>query len=146
MAEEGIVIKCESCGQSNRIPPEKLGEGPKCGKCHAPLKLPVHPVEITDANFEQEVVKSTVPVCIDFWASWCGPCKAIAPFVEKLAEMHAGKVKFGKLNVDENPLTAAKFDVMSIPTLIIFKGGAEAFRKVGAGDLNDLNAFVARAL
>lgn len=90
------------------------------------------PVTITDENFEQEVVKSDVPVLIDFWAVWCGPCKAIAPIVEELADEYNGKVKFGKLDVDNNQQTSIKYGVRSIPTLLLFKEGKLKDTIIGA--------------
>ena len=92
----------------------------------------MHPVEITDANFEQEVIKSDIPVLIDFWAVWCGPCKLIAPTVEEIANDYQGKVKVGKLDVDNNQMVATKFGIRSIPTLLIFKGGKIVDQIVGA--------------
>ena len=91
-----------------------------------------HPVEITDATFDEEVVNSDVPVVVDFWAEWCGPCKAIAPIVEELAGEYAGKVKFTKLDVDSNPKTAMQFGIRGIPTLLIFSGGKAVDQVVGA--------------
>lgn len=90
------------------------------------------PVEITDENFESEVINSDKPVLIDFWAVWCGPCKAIAPIVEELSVEYEGKVKVGKLNVDDNQQTSIKFGVRSIPTLLIFKNGKLADTIIGA--------------
>lgn len=90
------------------------------------------PVTITDENFENEVIKSDVPVLIDFWATWCGPCKAIAPIVEDLANEYNGKVKIGKVDVDDNQQTAIKYGVRSIPTLLIFKDGKVSNSIVGA--------------
>ena len=87
--------------------------------------------QFTDANFAEEVLKSEVPVFVDFWAAWCGPCKMIGPVIEELAGDYQGKVKIGKLNVDENGKTAQEFGVMSIPTMILYKGGKEINRLVG---------------
>ncbi len=88
--------------------------------------------DVTDQNFEQEVIKSTLPVLVDLWAPWCGPCRMVAPVVEKLAEEYNGRFKFCRLNVDENHQTAAKYRVMSIPTLIFFKGGTAVDTVIGA--------------
>ena len=87
--------------------------------------------EFSDTNFEQEVVQSTIPVLVDLWAAWCGPCRMIAPMVEELAGTYAGKVKMGKVNVDDYPQLAAQYRIMNIPTLLVFKGGQEVDRIVG---------------
>ncbi|MBM3958435.1 MAG: thioredoxin [SAR202 cluster bacterium] len=90
------------------------------------------PTNVTDQNFDQEVLKSTLPVLVDFWAEWCGPCKMIAPVVEELATTYDGKVKITKLDVDANPETAGKYGIRSIPTMLIFKGGKPVGQVVGA--------------
>jgi thioredoxin 1 len=89
-------------------------------------------LEVNDQNFENEVIKSENPVVVDFWAPWCGPCRRLAPVTEKLAEDYGGKVKFCKINVDENPATSAKYGIMSIPTLIFFKSGEKKDSSLGA--------------
>lgn len=89
-------------------------------------------LELSDSTFQQEVLQSSVPVLVDFWATWCGPCLRVAPIVEDLAKENAGKLKIGKLDVDENPGTSSEYGVMSIPTLIVFKGGKEVDRITGA--------------
>ena len=91
-----------------------------------------HPIVISDDTFDQEVIKSDVPVLVDFWADWCAPCKMIAPIVEELAEEYDGKVKFAKLDVDSNPKVATTYGIRSIPTLLIFKGGSPVDQVVGA--------------
>ncbi len=92
----------------------------------------MHPIEFTDANFDQEVLKSDVPVLVDFWAVWCGPCKMIAPFVEELAGEYQGKVKIGKVDVDNNPNISMTYGIRSIPTLLIFRDGKIADQIIGA--------------
>jgi thioredoxin 2 len=127
------LIRCPSCGATNRVPQEKVERGlvPRCGRCKALLPVQSKPVTVTDATFAAEVERSPVPVLLDLWAPWCGPCRMIAPVIEELAWEMAGRVKFAKLNVDENPATAARFKVSSIPTLLILKGGQETDRIVG---------------
>jgi len=101
---------------------------------------------VTDATFESEVLKFQLPVLVDFWAAWCGPCRMVGPVVEKLAEAYAGRVRFRKLNVDENPLASRKYQVMSIPTILIFKHGRIAGMSVGAVSEEELRGRVETAL
>jgi thioredoxin 2 len=130
-----ITIPCSSCGAANRVPREKLARGlrPKCGRCKQALpEAAAAPVVVTDATFVAEVERSPLPVLVDAWAAWCGPCRTIAPAIDELAAELAGKVRVAKLNVDENPATARRFDIRSIPTLLVIAGGREVDRIVGA--------------
>jgi thioredoxin 1 len=99
-------------------------------------------IHVTDSSFEQDVLKSDRPVLLDFWAEWCGPCKAIAPLLEEIAGEYAGKVTIAKMNVDENPKTPMRFNVRSIPTLILFKNGKAEGQKIGAGRKAEFAAFL----
>src|SRR5437868_4220271 len=135
-----LVIRCKNCGTANRVPREKLEQGrePVCGRCKQLLAVSHKLVNVTDATFASEVERSPVPVLVDLWAPWCGPCRMIAPVLEELAKEMAGRVRVAKLNVDENPATASRFNVMSIPTLLVLKGGRELERIVGVQPKNEI--------
>ncbi|MBN2254662.1 MAG: thioredoxin TrxC [Deltaproteobacteria bacterium] len=134
MDHKRIIVQCSRCNTKNRIPDDRLHDRPLCGKCGTPLHIGArtsHPVDITDESFRQEVLDSSVPVIVDCWAPWCGPCSMVAPMLDQLASEYAGRIKTAKLNVDENPLTASQFDTRSIPTLLFFKNGGLVHRMVG---------------
>jgi thioredoxin 2 len=124
---------CKSCGAENRIPERMLDKRARCGACKAPLAPEDAPVEVTDvAAFEALVGDSPLPVLVDFWAPWCGPCRVVAPELEKLAKVKAGKAVVAKVNTDLVPVVAARFGIQAIPTLVLFRGGKEAKRVSGA--------------
>jgi len=125
-------VQCPACGATNRIPPEKAHRAARCGRCHAPLAVePGVPRLVTDASFEHDVLRSALPVLLDCWAPWCGPCRALAPVIDAVASEYAGRVRVAKLNVDDNPGVATRYAVQGIPTLLIFEDGQVRDRLVG---------------
>jgi thioredoxin 2 len=130
---QALLVRCGNCGAENRVPEEKLKQGlePVCGRCKAPLSVEQKPIIVTDASFAAEVERSAAPILVDMWAPWCGPCLMLAPVIEQLAAEMAGRVRVAKLNVDENPVTAGRFNVRGIPALLLFKDGREIDRMVG---------------
>ena len=135
MSGESIILKCRQCGTQNRVPRSRMGEKPVCGKCKVPLSTaPVtdKPVDVTDMTFHSEVLSFPGPVLVDCWAPWCGPCRTVGPVIEQLASEYAGRVKITKLNVDENPQTAAGYSIRSIPTMLLLNNGDLVNTLVGA--------------
>lgn len=131
---EPVMIKCPVCDTSNRVRRDKIEQGlkPKCGRCKNLLPIHLEPLTVTDRTFATDVEGASLPVLVDAWAAWCGPCRMIAPVIEELATEMVGRARIAKLNVDENPQTASRFNLRSIPTLLIVKGGREVDRIVGA--------------
>jgi thioredoxin 2 len=141
------MIACPACGATNRVPGDKVAQGlaPVCGKCKTPLPVG-RPQPVTDASFAQDVERSPLPVLMDAWAPWCGPCHAIAPVIDQLATELAGRVRVVKLNVDENPRTAARFNLRSIPTLLVLKSGREIDRLVGVQPKQEITRRLEQAI
>jgi thioredoxin 2 len=145
------LIRCPNCGATNRVPQAKLEQklAPVCGRCKTPLSTGTpnqKPVIVTDATFAAVVEGSPVPVLLDMWAAWCGPCHMLAPVIDELAVELTGRVQVGKLNVDENRVTASRFRVQSIPTLLLLKAGKEIGRIVGVQPKSEIIRQVEQAI
>lgn len=134
-------LVCSECGAVNRIPKLRRADSPVCGKCHE-LLLPVHPIELSDATFDKFVARSDIPILVDFWAAWCGPCRSMEPAYKEAAAMLSPDAILAKLNTEVSPLTAAKFRISSIPTLILFRGGREIARQLGAMNAPQISRWV----
>jgi thioredoxin 2 len=131
------IIHCPFCAAANRVDLTRLASGPKCAKCGKPLRLD-RPQKVTDKDFDRTITGSSVPVVVDFYADWCGPCKAMAPTLDEFAAKLAGEVLVVKLDTEANPATAARFGIRGIPTLIAFEAGKEKRRHVGMADMKVL--------
>ena len=142
--ERGVIVECSSCGQRNRSP--FTATQTRCGKCKAPMPPVAEPVEIPSAAaFDAAVAQSPLPVVVDFWAPWCGPCRMVAPELARVASTHAGRYLVVKVNTDSVPELGERFGIRSIPTMAVFQGGREVGRTTGARPAADIEAFVERS-
>jgi thioredoxin 2 len=138
-------VVCPHCSAVNRIPGDRLGDKPRCGKCSNPL-FTGKPLELTAAAFDRQIQRSELPLVVDFWAEWCGPCKMMAPaFTQAAAELEP-RVRLAKVDTEAEQAVAARYAIRSIPTLILFRGGREVARQAGAMSRNDIVQWVNRAL
>jgi len=138
-------LVCPHCNATNRVPSDKLQAELNCGKCHQPL-LAAHPDNLGEIGFNAQLVKSDLPVVVDFWAPWCGPCRMMAPAYEKVSHDMQGKARFVKVNTEDEQSLAAKYNIRSIPTLAVFVRGREIARQPGAMSAPDLTRWVSAAL
>jgi thioredoxin 2 len=144
--DRGVLVSCGNCGQKNRVAFEKLNQTTRCGNCKQDINAGASPLEVqTTADFDTLVTRASVPVVVDYWAPWCGPCRMVAPELEKVAKRSAGRYLVVKVNTDVLDDLGSRHAIRSIPTLTVFSGGREVTRTSGARPAADIEAFIASA-
>jgi thioredoxin 2 len=144
--DRGVIIACGSCGKKNRLAFERLDDAVQCGECKQPITPPAEPIDVrSTADFDRLVAASSLPLVVDYWAPWCGPCRMVAPELQKVAARQAGRALVVKVNTDELSDLGQRFGIRSIPTLAIFAGGKELVRESGARPAEAIEALLARA-
>ncbi len=145
--DKGLILPCANCGQRNRTPFARLAETGTCGKCHEPLPPPAQPFDIaSEADFNRLLAESSLPLLVDFWAEWCGPCRRVAPEMVKVAEAARGEFLVGKVDTEAVPALSRRFHVQSIPMMAVFSGGREAGRAMGARPAADILVFTRQTI
>jgi thioredoxin 2 len=139
-----VMVRCPFCAKLNRVDASRAKDRPKCGECSRPILLD-RPVIVTDQDLDRVIAESDIPVVVDFYADWCGPCKVMAPVFDEVARDRMGSILFTKLDTDRNQQMAVKYGIRGIPTLAVFKGGREIERQVGAVPRAELNLILDRA-
>ncbi len=138
---DALHVVCPHCAAVNRLPAARLAQSPQCGQCHEPL-FEAHPVALTQADFDRHIQRNDIPVLVDFWAPWCGPCKMMAPQFQQAAGLLEPRVRVAKVDTEAEQALGARHGIRSIPTLALFKGGREIARQAGAMDARSIVAWV----
>lgn len=138
---ESLHLVCPHCLAVNRLPATRLSQGPKCGQCHLAL-FDGHPLILSSKSFETHLARNDIPLLVDFWADWCGPCKMMAPAFAQAAQLLEPRIRLGKIDTEAEQALSARFNIRSIPTLILFKGGRELARQSGALSAQDIVRWV----